>query len=188
MRHARGAYLLLAVMASLTTGAFPPPDQTPPVDHEEYRDADDWFQSGLAFNGEGKYNDAAHAFGRVVSIEPDNAFAWMNLGTMQALMGEYDKSIDSLNKSVRLAPKLAQGYANLGEVCYRAGHFPEAIEAYGRLLEIWPDNAYAHYKRGLAFLFIDQPEKSREEYFLLKNLDSDLARQLLHALEEAKHQ
>ncbi|MBJ6723621.1 tetratricopeptide repeat protein [Geomesophilobacter sediminis] len=187
MRHAKGKYLLLALMASLTTGAFTPQNPTPPVDQEEFRDADDWFQSGLAFNSEGKYNDAAHAFGRVISIEPDNAFAWMNLGTMQAVLGDYDKSMESLRKSVRLSPNLAQGYANLGEVCFRAGHFPEAIEAYGRLLEIWPDNAYAHYKRGLAFLFIDQPSRSQEEYALLKNMDGELARQLLHAMEQAKN-
>lgn len=178
-----GRYLVLMLAAFLCTGAVgpkPPPTQ---MGVEEFWDADDWFQSGLALNKQGKYNDAASAFGKAIAIDPTNAFAWLNLGTMQALAGDLDPAIDSLKKAVRLAPGLAQGYSNLGEVCFRAARFREAADAYGQLLGIWPENANAHYKRGLAFLFLDEYQRARAEYETLKAMDATLADQLLHALK-----
>lgn len=181
-------YFMLLVLAGLTTGALEPKPIPAPIDQEEYLEADDWFQAGLAMNSEGKYQDAADAFLKSIAIDPGNPLAWLNLGTAQALLGQFDRAIDSLKKSVRLNPGLALGYANLAEVCFRAQRFQEAIDSYTSLLALWPDNANAHYKRGLAYLFLHDAGKAQAEYLTLKMVDPDLAEKLIQAINSAASQ
>lgn len=184
MRHPKSRYFLMLLVAGITTGALTPRPLPSPVDLEEYLAADDWIQAGLAMNSEGRFREAAEAFSRSLAIKPDSALAWLNLGTAQALTGEYPKAIESLKRSVRIDPKLALGYANLGEVCFRERRFAEAIEAYTVLLTLWPDNANALYKRGLAHLGLNEAGKAQAEYLALKIVDPELADKLLQVIKQ----
>lgn len=178
-------YFMLLLFAGLTTGALEPKALSPPLDQEEYLEADDWFEAGILMNSEGRYKEAAEAFSRSISIHPDNPLSWLNLGTAQALVGDYEKSIGSLKKSVTLNPTLSLAFANLAEVCFRAQRFQEAVDAYSSLLELWPENNNAHYKRGLAYLFLNDTGKAQADYLSLKMKDPDLAEKLLQAIGSA---
>lgn len=182
MIQSTGKYVLLLLFAGFTNGVLEPRPQPVPLDQEEYLEADDWFEAGVALNGEWRYREAAEAFARSVSISPENPLAWLNLGTAQALGGDYDRAIDSLKKSIRLNPKLALAFSNLGEVCFRADRYEEAAEAYTILLTLWPDNANALYKLGLSHLFLNEPGKAQAEYLALKIVDPELAEKLRHAI------
>jgi tetratricopeptide (TPR) repeat protein len=178
-------YFMILLLAGFTTGALEPEPRPHPLDLEEYLDADDWFEAGLAMNNEGKYREAADAFAKSLSIHPDNPLSYLNLGTAQALSGDYDRSIESLKKSVRLNPSLALGFANLAEVCFRASRYQEAADAYSSLLTLWPDNANAHYKLGLAYLSLHDAGKAQAEYLVLKRVDPELASKLNDAINSA---
>ena len=184
MIHTRGKYFLLLLVAGLTSGALAPKPLPAPLELEEYLEADDWFQAGLAMNSEGKFEAAAQAFQKSISVAPNNALAWLNLGTAQALLGDYSQAIVNLRKSVRLDPKLGLGYANLAEVCFRQQRFEEAIEAYTALLTLWPDNTNALYKRGVAHVSLNQGGQAQAEYLALKMLDPDLADKLLEVIKQ----
>jgi tetratricopeptide (TPR) repeat protein len=185
VRHAKGKYFLVLLVAGLSSGALTPAPLPAPLELEEYLEADDWFQAGLAMNSAGRYQAAAEAFEKSIAIAPNNALAWLNLGTAQALLGDYARAIVNLRNSVRMDPKLALGYANLAEVCFREQRFAEAIEAYTSLLTLWPDNANALYKRGLAHLSLNEAGKAQAEYLTLKMLDPDLADKLLQAIQQS---
>lgn len=175
---------MLLLLAAFSTGAValkPPPTS---LDQKEYLDAEDWFQSGMVLNGAGQYREAADSFARSLSIEPGNPLAWLNLGTAQALSGDYAAAADNLKQSVRLDPKLALGFVNLAEVSFRMERFAEAVEAYTALLGLWPDDPNAHYKRGLAYLFLNDPGKAQAEYLALKIVDPALAGKLLQAIKQ----
>jgi tetratricopeptide (TPR) repeat protein len=178
-------YMMFLLLAGFATGALEPEPPPHPVDQEEYLEGDDWFQLGLLMNSEGKYREAADAFAKSLSVQPNNPLSYLNLGTAQALSGDFDRSIDSLKKSVRLNPTLALGFANLAEVCFRAHRYQEAIEAYSSLLHLWPDNANAHYKMGMAYLSLNDAGKAQAEYLVLKMVDPDLAEKLNQAINSA---
>ena len=182
MVYPSGRYCTLLLLVGLSIGALQPGPQPAPLNQEEYLDAEDWLQSGLALNGAGNYREAAQAFVRSLSIEPDNPFAWLNLGTSQALLGDYALAINSLKKSVLLDPRLAVGFANLAEVFFRTERFEDAVEAYTGLLALWPNDPNAHYKRGLAYLLLNDAGKAQAEYRSLKMLDPALAGKLLEAI------
>jgi tetratricopeptide (TPR) repeat protein len=185
MRYPKGKYLMILFMAGLTTGALDPRPLPAPLDQEEYLEADDWFQAGLALNSEGRYLDAVEAFAKSISIEPDNDLSWLNLGTAQALLGDYPRAIDSLKNSVRLNPTLTLGLANLAEVCFRADRFQEAVDAYTTLLALWPENGNALYKLGLAHLSLNEAGKAQAEYLSLKIVDPELAEKLLQSIKQS---
>jgi tetratricopeptide (TPR) repeat protein len=182
MSHPKGRYFMILLIAGLTTGALEPKTLTPTLEQEEYLAADDWFQVGLNMNSEGKYQEAADAFARSIAIEPSNSLSWLSLGTAQALLGKFDPAIEALKHAVQLNPKLALGYANLAEVCFRAYRFQEAVDAYRALLELWPDNANAVYKLGLAYLSLNDAAKAQAEYLSLKTMNPELAEKLLKVI------
>lgn len=182
MKHPKAKYIMMLFVAGLTTGALMPKPLTPPLSLEEYLEADDWFEAGLAMNGEGRFQEAAEAFAKSISIDPKNPLSWLNLGTAEALLGDYPRAITHLQYSIRLDPKQALGYANLAEVCFREQRFHEAIEAYTVLLTLWPNNPNALFKRGLAYLSLNQAGKAQAEYLSLKIVDPALADKLLQVI------
>lgn len=182
MRNHTGTYVALLLFTCLATGALMPKPQQVEVEQEEYLEADDWFEAGVALNGEERYREAAEAFTRSVSVSPQNALSWLNLGTAQALSGDHNRAIESLKRAVQLDPSLALAYSNLGEVCFRADRYEEAAEAYTTLLRLWPGNANALYKLGLSHLLLREPGKAQAEYLSLKIIDPELAEKLRHAI------
>lgn len=185
MSHRTGTYVLLLLVAGLSTGALEPKPMPPPLELEEYLEADDWFQEGISLNSVGRYREAAEAFAKSLAIEPKNPLSWLNMGTAQALEGDYPHAIEALQRSVRLDPKLALGFANLAEVCFRTDRFQEAVEAYTALLALWPHNPNALYKRGLAYLLLNDTGKAQGEYLALKVVDPELAEKLREAIKRA---
>jgi len=182
MKLSTGRYVLILLLAGLTTGALEPNKVHAPLDQEEYLGAEDWFQAGVALNGAEMYQEAKEAFARSIAIEPGNSLSWLNLGTAQALLGEYPEAVVTLKKSVQLDPKLAIGFANLAEVCFRTERFEEAVEAYSALLVLWPDSPNALYKLGLSHLHLEESGKAQAEYLSLKMVDPELADKLLQAI------
>lgn len=185
MRHSACTHLMVLLLAGLAGNVAEARPLPVPLDQEEYLDAEDWFLSGLALNGAGKYPEAAEAFARSTDIDPENPLAWLNFGTSEALSGNYDDAVIHLKMALRLDPKLALGYSNLGEVYFRMQRFPEAIVAYQSLLAFWSDDANAHYKLGLSYLSLDDLGKAQGEYLSLKILDPDLASKLSQAIKES---
>ncbi|GFO60334.1 hypothetical protein GMST_26590 [Geomonas silvestris] len=185
MRHSTCTHLMVLLLAGLAGSvAEEAHPQPPPLDQEEYLDAEDWFISGLALNGAGRYQDAALAFARSLDINPESAATWLNLGTAQALSGDFDQAITHLKKSLQLEPKLALGYSNLAEVYFRVEQYREAAEAYQELLELTPGDSNGHYKLGLCWLYLGEPGKAQGEYLALKLLDPDLAGKLIQAINQ----
>ena len=181
-------YILMLLIAGVTTGAVGPKPYPAPLEQGAYLDADDWFQLGMVLNNQARYHEAAAAFSKSLSIEPKNPLSWLNMGTAQALLGDYPPAIEALKESVLLKPDLALGFSNLAEVCYRASRFQEAAAAYVTLLTLWPNNPNAHYKLGLSYLSLNETGKAQAEYLSLKMLDPQLANKLLRAIRGAPTQ
>jgi len=182
MRPYKSLYFLVLLLAGLTASVAHPGPLPAPLDQEEYLNAQDWFNMGLALNSAGNYRDAAEAFARSIAVDPENPLAWLNLGTAQALSGDPAAALDALEKAVRLDPKLALGYANLGEVYLQLKRFPEAVAAYGTLLKLWPNDANAHFKLGMAYLYLGDTGKAQGECLALQPLDPELAGKLNQAI------
>ena len=179
---------LLAILCATILPAWGEtvPMPAPPItagEPSDFADAQQWIRRGLQFNGSGRYQEAIEAFSRAVVIEPDNSFAYFNLGTAAALLGRYNEAAGYLRQAVRISPDLIPAWSNLGAMYNHLSQPRQALEAFRQVLRLSPADANARYQCGLALLSLGETAAARAEYEALKPLDPTLAAQLLSRLK-----
>ena len=77
----------------------------------------------------GKPNEAVLAFKKAISINPNNAEAYNNLGNVHKDQGMLEEAIEAFKQAVTIKPDFAEGYCNIGITFHNQGKFDDAIEA-----------------------------------------------------------
>jgi predicted TPR repeat methyltransferase len=80
-----------------------------------------------------------------LSIKPDNAAAYCNMGNSLQEQGKFKEAIALYNKTLSLKPDYADAYYNMGVALKEQGKLEEAIDAYNKALAINPDYAEAQH-------------------------------------------
>ena len=75
---------------------------------------------------------------KALSIDPDHAETYNNMGNVLSGHGKTDKAILCFKKALRLKPDDFKTYINLGTAFKNQGKMSMAVEAYKRVLEIEP--------------------------------------------------
>jgi len=71
----------------------------------EPKNADAWFNVGMASFEMQKFGAALDAFQRAVALSPRWARAWGNVGVVHLCNGEYQKAVEAHEKAEKIAPK-----------------------------------------------------------------------------------
>jgi tetratricopeptide (TPR) repeat protein len=101
-----------------------------------------------------KYDEALHAFQRVLMREPANALARVNLGYVCLRKGILGEAIEHLSRAIRLdKDRRATTYANfyLGLVYVERGMFEEAQTFFKKTIALGPNLLQAHFELGRAY-------------------------------------
>ena len=146
---------------------------------------DYWLRQGMELNRAGRTQEALDAFLEATLIDPDNAFAFFNLGTAAALLRRYQEAINALSRAVRINPDLLPAWNNLGAMYNLTNQPKEALTAFRQVTRLSPQDANAHYQCGLALITLGNRDGARREYETLTTLDPDLATQLMNKLTTA---
>jgi protein O-mannosyl-transferase len=84
-------------------------------------------------------------------MEPENAGAHLNLGTLLAgIPGRTGDAKSEFQKAAELDPNSAHAHANLGSLLAQAGQLPEAIGEFETAVRLDPNLAEAHFLLGAA--------------------------------------
>jgi tetratricopeptide (TPR) repeat protein len=75
--------------------------------------ADQHFRLGAAFERQGRADDAARQYQRVVRLDPDDPEGWVALGNLDYLRGEYARAEDSYLRALNVAPMHTGAQNNL---------------------------------------------------------------------------
>jgi predicted TPR repeat methyltransferase len=102
----------------------------------------------LFFENE-RLDDAAHWFGRVVSLAPEAAPAHYNLGIIFFEQGDYTKAAQAYEEAAKLCPEDADIFYNLALTRKKLGQFDKAFSCYEKVLQITPDAEDALYNIGV---------------------------------------
>jgi GT2 family glycosyltransferase/tetratricopeptide (TPR) repeat protein len=106
-------------------------------------DSDAW-QSWCRFLFEhGDKDQAESALKRLVELEPTDAAAYHNLGTVYLQTKRYPEAIEAYRESLKHRPRAAQTYHHLGHAYAWAGDISLAHDAYVKSIEIDPTDAEA---------------------------------------------
>ena len=109
---------------------------------------------------EKRLNDANKA----LSIRPDNANAYYNIGIALQDQGKLEEAIEAYKKALAIKPDYAEAYYNIGIAFKGQNKLKEVIEAYKKALAIKPDYADAYNNMGNTLLEQHNLEEAIEAY------------------------
>ena len=69
---------------------------------------------GVALHEQGMLDEALEIFKKSISLKPDNAIAYNNMGATLKDLGKYEKAIEAYKRCIVLKPNYADAYNNLG--------------------------------------------------------------------------
>jgi tetratricopeptide (TPR) repeat protein len=104
---------------------------------------------GRALLSEGKLDEAAEAFERVLEVEPENFWANFSSGVCAYRRKQFAAAVHAFGVCVALAPKTAECYYHRGLAHDAARQPAQALRDYDRALQLDPNLAAAAHNRGL---------------------------------------
>ena len=117
----------------------------------------------------GNTDHAIKIFEELLTIDPNNAEAYNQIGYFYGYRGDYDKAVEAFKRYQFIAADTANPFDSLGEVQAYSGRYNEALENLNRALAIKPDFvdsvkniAVVHEGRGEYRKAIEQYERAAE--------------------------
>jgi arylsulfatase A-like enzyme/tetratricopeptide (TPR) repeat protein len=104
---------------------------------------------GVALADQGKLDDAAKQFDRVLQSDPNNAPALQNLGIVALRRDDGAGATSFLTRALALNPRLPLALNTLGVVYARQGDYARAVESWNRAVDIDPRQYDALFNIGL---------------------------------------
>ena len=92
----------------------------------------------------GMLDEAVESYKKSISLKPDFANAYYNMGVAFQAQGRFDMSIIAYNKVVLFKPDYAEAYNNMGVALKAQGKLDEAIETFNKLIKLKPDHIEAY--------------------------------------------
>ncbi len=151
---------ILIFLATLTCFAALAVSSVCPQSHQE--DIAARFNRALEFQKKGAWKEAEEEYRAILSMAPDYAEAYSNLGAVLMRLDRYEEAVRSYETALKLSPKLTPILLNLGIAHYRKGEFAKAIDAFKRYLEASPGNAQAIQLMALSLVELRRDEEALE--------------------------
>ncbi len=93
---------------------------------------------GSALAQVGKIPEAVATFEKALALDPTNAQAKANLGTVYLLTRDYARARPLMEEAIRLDPEVSRAHNALGVIAFETNHRAEAIGHWQRAIEINP--------------------------------------------------
>lgn len=138
---------------------------------------------GIAYGYLGKYEDSISALEKAKQLIPNDEKILCSLAIEYCKSGKLEEGIVIFKDALKINPNNTSILGCLGEAYYEAGNDKDAIIVYKQIVEREPNNAKAHYSLGVSYISVHNLESAREEYDILKNIDEDLAKDLIDNIE-----
>jgi tetratricopeptide (TPR) repeat protein len=110
------------------------------------------FARGTALNALGQHTRACGAFARALSLQPNHAASWLNMGNASADLDDIATAEALYRTAISLDAGLAEAHTSLGYLLTLQGRLAEAIGACEAAIRMRPDFAQAHWNLAIAAL------------------------------------
>ena len=92
-----------------------------------------WNILGVSAGQIRKFEKATDAFMKSISLKPDYAEAYSNLGNVLKDQGKLNEAIEAYKKSITFKPEYAEAYFNIGIALKDIGNIDEAIKSFSSI-------------------------------------------------------
>ena len=123
----------------------------------------------------GDLGRAENACREAVLLEPANAEAWCQLGSVCKAQGKYVDALPAFERAVSLDPNYAHGHNMLGIALLELGHLPHSAAAFENAIRAKPDFAIAYNNLGNVYLALGRQNDSLATYQEAVRLNPEFA-------------
>ena len=122
-----------------------------------------WLRGVRAFS-EGRFEDAASEYRKMVEADPGEPMAWMDLGSTMLELGKIPESIEQFREALRLSPGNSRAHYNLGIAHTRLGSDGEAALQYEAAVQSRQDFKDGHFHLANVLMRLGQDDKALSHY------------------------
>ncbi len=120
--------------------------------------------AGNALEDAGQLAAAEAQYRAALSLCPDFARAYVNLGNVQAAQEQTEAAAASYRAALRLKPGYGAAHANLGRLYLHRKNYPNAAEHYAQAVQLMPDSADALVGLGCALEDLQRQTEAEQIY------------------------
>ena len=110
-----------------------------------------WFEYGLRYDIEGKWQLAVKAYRKALQLNPTLADCWNNLATIYYRVGRKRKAIRYYLNALKINPSYKLAYYNLGNIFEEIKKYKLAVKMYLKAIELDSEYYDAHYNLALVY-------------------------------------
>ena len=135
----------------------------------------------------GNLDEAIEAYKKTISLKPDYAEAYSNMGVALRNQGKFEEAIEAYKKSISIKPNDADTYYNMGIALKDQDKLDEAVEAYKKSISLKPHNAKAYNNLGTTFKEqgkLDEAVEAYKKAILFKSDHAEAYNNLGNALKD----
>lgn len=121
------------------------------------------FDRGLAFYGNGDFEQAIAAYSEAIRQQPEFAEAYYERGLARVQMGAFEAAVADYTQAIQLRPDYRQAYNNRAVAYAQQEQYAKAIQDCTKAIELGPDDDLAYRNRGLAYHDLGQFDKAIED-------------------------
>lgn len=112
------------------------------------------FVAAQKFSESGEHEKAAAKLAEAVSLSPEYAAAWINLGAQHIFLKRFEAALEDLARAAELSRPTAMLLSNVAYAQYSLHRYAEGTQSARRALQLDPEWPAAHYLLG-GFLVLD---------------------------------
>jgi len=110
------------------------------------------------------YHNAINYSTKAIELQPENYYAYKNLGRIYAELKNYTLAVYYYKKSLEINPNLYQSYNNLGLIYSYINDFNNSIFYLKKAIELNPKLAKAHHDIATVYAQVEEFELAEEEF------------------------
>src|SRR5690554_2919695 len=152
----------------------------------------EWVERSAIHIDNNNLDSAAISLQKAMRLDPaneNNSVLLLNLGIMQRQLGNYEDAYISFTASLPNNPIPDIVLHNRASLLVDLGRFDEAMEDYNTLINDFPDDIEAYYRRGVLFLEENNRAKAEADFRRSEEIDPNnmftkLSKALLFKLDD----
>ena len=98
--------------------------------------------------------------------------------------GEHEKALEAYRKALEIKPTFTRALYEQGLIYFRRGNYAGTIESMRKVLQSEPTHVYALHGLGMAYATTGDKTAAMQQYHILKDLNADIAADLLRAISK----
>lgn len=122
------------------------------------------FKDVVKLQEQGRLDEAALGYRRILLVKPDDAPSWLNLGTLLRAQNKFDAALACTHRAIQLQPNNPSGLTNYGNALLAVDRNDEAIAAHEKAVKLAPDSFLIRSNFAIALRESGHSERAIEHF------------------------